>query len=72
MNEEEKTDRNRTGNEWNAVARQSKALKEIGEVVKSDEPAGDNLRAVVEDHSQACDEIKEKLAAHTKPQSTES
>jgi hypothetical protein len=64
MKQQKELNPNRPGKEWNAVSRQSKALKEIGAITKSDEPPGDNLKTIVEDHSRACDEIKEKLAAH--------
>jgi hypothetical protein len=64
MAQPEKPNLNRPRKEWDAVLRQSKALKEIDEVIKSDEPASENIKKIVEDHSKACDEIKEKLAAY--------
>jgi len=33
-------------------------------VLKSEEPAGEKLKKIVEDHTEACDEIKEKLEDH--------
>jgi len=48
--------------EWPAVSRQAKAIEEIHKLVKGDEPIGEKLKEVVDDHSQACDEIKQKLA----------
>lgn len=54
----------RVSKEWPAVSRQSEALKEIDELTKSDEPAGEKLKKIVQDQSQACDEIAKKLAAH--------
>ena len=54
-------------------SRQSKALDEIGEAVRSDEPAGEKLKKLVKGHGEACDEIKEELAGHkegTIPQSS--
>jgi hypothetical protein len=48
--------------EWPAVSRQAKAMEGIDKLVKGDEPIGEKLKAVVDDHSQACDEIKQKLA----------
>jgi hypothetical protein len=59
--------------ESDAFSRQSKALNEIDEAIRSDEPAGEKLKKSVEDHSEACDEIKEELAGHkegTLPQSS--
>jgi hypothetical protein len=35
-----------------------------GDALAFREPPGDNLKKIVEDHSRACDEIKENLAAH--------
>jgi hypothetical protein len=64
MTQQEKPDPSGTQNEWDAVSRQSKALKEMDEVIKSNEPAGEKLKRIVGNHSNACDEIKEKLAAH--------
>ena len=32
-------------------------------MIKSDEPAGEKLKTIVDDHGAACDEIKEKLAS---------
>ena len=62
MAQNKEPDPQRPPEEWQAVSRQSKALEEIDTVVKSDEPAGEKLKKIVEDHSVACDEIKEKLA----------
>ena len=47
--------------EWPTVSRQVKAIEEIDKLVKGDEPIGEKLKEVVDDHSQACDEIKQKL-----------
>jgi hypothetical protein len=38
-----------------AFSRQSKALKEIDEAIRSDELAGEKLKKSVEEHSEACD-----------------
>ncbi|MBV8173124.1 MAG: hypothetical protein JO151_00995 [Verrucomicrobia bacterium] len=62
MTQKKEPDPERPPEEWQAVSRQSKALEEIGKLTKSDEPAGKKLKKIVEDHSAACDEIKEKLA----------
>jgi hypothetical protein len=63
---EKKEERNpqRSPKEWPAVSRQSKALEEIGAVLDSEEPVGDKLKKIVQEHTEACDEIKEKLADH--------
>jgi hypothetical protein len=37
-------------------------LRDAREHRSLDETAGENLKKIVEDHSKACDEIKEKLA----------
>jgi hypothetical protein len=37
---------------------------EIDEALRSDEPAGEKLSKLVDEHSEACDEIKEKLECH--------
>ena len=50
--------------EWPAVSRQAKAVEEIDKLLKDDEPLGEKLKEIVGDHSEACDEIKEKLASH--------
>jgi hypothetical protein len=50
--------------EWPAVSRQAEAIEEIDRLVKGDEPMGEKLKEVVEDHSDACDEIKEKFSSH--------
>jgi hypothetical protein len=47
--------------EWPAVSRQAKAIEEIDKLVKGDEAIGKKLKEVVDDHSQACDEIKQKF-----------
>jgi hypothetical protein len=62
MTQSEKPDPQRSPKEWPAVSRESKALEEIDRITKSDEPAGEKLKKVVEEHSEACDEIKDKLA----------
>jgi hypothetical protein len=64
MAPQQKPDPQRTLEEWPAVARQSEALKKIDKLIKSDEPAGEKLKEIVKDHSEACNEIKEKLAGH--------
>lgn len=69
----EKTDASKSREEWEAVSRQSEALQDIDDAIKSDEPAGEKLKKLVEDHGKACDDIKEKLADHgrgTTPQSS--
>ena len=58
--------------ESDAFSRQSKALNEIDEAIRSDEPAGEKLKKSVEDHSEACDEIKEELAGHKEGTMTQS
>jgi hypothetical protein len=73
MTQKKESDPQRPPEECEAVSRQSKALEEIDKLIKSDEPAGERLKKIVEDHSAACDEIKEKLAEHkeaTTPQRT--
>ena len=55
------------------VLSSAQALNEIDEAIRSDEPAGEKLKKLVEEHSEACDEIKEELAGHkegTMPQSS--
>jgi hypothetical protein len=42
-------------------SRQAKVIEEIDKLVKGDEPIGEKLKGVVDDHSQAFDEIKQKL-----------
>jgi len=51
-------DRERDSTEWAAVSRQSRALEEIDELVKSERPSGEKLKKVVEDHIEACEDIK--------------
>ena len=51
--------------EWPAVSRQAEAIEEIDRLLKGDEPMGEKLKEAVDDHSQACDEIKQKLGSHT-------
>ena len=53
-----------SGEEWPAVSRQAKAVEKIDKLLKGDEPLGEKLKEIVDDHSVACDEIKEKLASH--------
>ena len=62
MEQKKKPDPQRPPKQWEAVSRQSKALEEIDNLMKSDEPVGEKLRQIVADHSAACDEIGEKLA----------
>ena len=50
--------------EWPAVSRQSKALEEVAKLLESQEPAGEKLKNLVKEHSEACEEIKTKLAGH--------
>jgi hypothetical protein len=64
MTQRKKSDPQGSPKEWSAVERQSKALEEIDTVLKSEEPAGEKLKKIVEDHTEACDEIKEKLENH--------
>ena len=55
------------------VLSSTQALNEIDEAIRSDEPAGEKLKKLVEEHSEACDETKEELAGHkegTMPQSS--
>jgi hypothetical protein len=73
MAQQEQPGPDRPREESDAFSRQSKALNEIDEAIRSDEPAGEKLKKSVEDHSEACDEIKEELAGHkegTLPQSS--
>ena len=44
-----------------AIARQAKAIEKIDRLVKGDEPIGEKLKDAVDDHSQTCEEIKQKL-----------
>ena len=46
-----------------AIARQANAIEEIDRLVKEDEPIGEKLKDAVDDHSQACEEIKQKLGS---------
>ena len=73
MAQQEQPGPDRPREESDAFSRQSKALNEIDEAIRSDEPAGEKLKKLVEEHSEACDEIKEELAGHkegTMPQSS--
>jgi redox-regulated HSP33 family molecular chaperone len=73
MAQQEQPGPDRPREESDAFSRQSKALNEIDEAIRSDEPAGEKLKKLVEEHSNACDEIKEELAGHkegTMPQSS--
>jgi hypothetical protein len=73
MAQQEQPGPDRPREEWDAFSRQSKALNEIDEAIRSDEPADEKLKKLVEEHSDACDEIKEELAGHkagTMPQSS--
>jgi hypothetical protein len=73
MAQQEQPGPDRPREESDAFSRQSKALNEIDEAIRSDEPAGEKLKKLVEEHSEACDEIKEELADHkegTMPQSS--
>jgi hypothetical protein len=63
MAEKKEPDPKRPSEEWQAVSRQAEALEEIDKLIKSDEPAGEKLKTIVDDHGAACDEIKEKLAS---------
>jgi hypothetical protein len=40
-----------------------KLWRKLTKLIKSDEPAGEKLKTIVNDHGAACDEIKEKLAS---------
>ena len=64
MAQQEQPGPDRPREESDAFSRQSKALNEIDEAIRSDEPAGEKLKKLVEEHSEACDEIKEELAGH--------
>jgi hypothetical protein len=66
MTQKKETAQERPPEEGEGVTRQSKALEEIDKLIKSDEPAGEKLKKIVEDHSAACDEIKEQLADGTR------
>ena len=46
-----------------AIARQARAIEKIDRLVKGDEPIGEKLKDAVDDHSQACEEIKQKLGS---------
>jgi hypothetical protein len=73
MAQQEQPGPDRPREESDAFSRQSKALNEIDEAIRSDEPAGEKLKKLVEEHGEACDEIKEELAGHkegTMPQSS--
>jgi hypothetical protein len=73
MAQQEQPGPDRPRKEWDAFSRQSKALDEIDEAIRSDEPAGEKLTKLVKEHSEACDDIKEELAGHkegTMPQSS--
>jgi hypothetical protein len=50
--------------ELDAFSRQSNALNEIDEAIRSDEPAGEKIKKSVKEHIEACDEIKDELEAH--------
>lgn len=54
----------KTAKEWPGVLRQSKALKEIGKAIQSEEPASKKLKKIVEDQSKASKQIARELAAH--------
>ena len=47
-----------------AIARQAKAIEEIDRLVKGDEPIGEKLKDAVDEHSQACDDLKQELGSH--------
>jgi hypothetical protein len=64
MAQQEQPGPDRPREESDAFSRQSKALNEIDEAIRSDEPAGEKLKELVQEHSEACDEIKEELAGH--------
>ena len=49
-----------------AIARQAKAIEKIDRLVKGDEPIGEKLKDAVDDHSQACDDLKQELESHQK------
>ena len=49
-----------------AIARQANAIEEIDRLVKEDEPIGEKLKDAVDDHSQACDDLKQELESHQK------
>jgi hypothetical protein len=64
MSPKKKPDTERHSTEWPAVSRQSKAIDEPDKLLKSEEPAGEKLKNIVQDQSEACEEIKTKLEAH--------
>jgi hypothetical protein len=64
MSAKNEPDMERHSTEWPAVSRQSKALEEVDKLLKSVEPAGEKLKNIVKDHSEACEEIKTKLEGH--------
>jgi hypothetical protein len=47
-----------------AIARQAKAIEKIDRLVKGDEPIGEKLKDAVDEHSQACDDLKQELGSH--------
>ena len=49
-----------------AIARQANAIEEIDRLAKEDEPIGEKLKDAVDDHSQACDDLKQELESHQK------
>ena len=63
MAQKKEPDPKNPSEEWEAVSRQSKALEDIDKLIRSDEPAGEKLKKIVDDHGAACDEIKGKLAS---------
>jgi hypothetical protein len=73
MAQQEQPGADRPREESDAYSRQSNALDQIDEAIRSDEPAGEKLKKLVNENSEACDEIKEELAGHkegTMPQSS--
>ena len=63
MAQHEDPDTKNPAKEWPAVSRQAKAIEEIDSLVRGDEPMREKLKEAVDDHSQACDEIKQKLGS---------
>ena len=47
-----------------AIARQARTIEKIDRLVKGDEPIGEKLKDAVDDHSQACDDLKQELESH--------
>jgi hypothetical protein len=62
----------KTAKELPAISRQSRAPKEIDKMIQSDEPAGKKLKKIVEEQSEACEEVARELAARREGTTPES